>query len=301
MTIIFINQRYDKTFMTRVLFTGGSGRIGRFLVPELEDLLNPGDEVDLLKNKTSVSIPKESRLRFQVIPSLSDLPSYDLAIHLGAMSNTTYCEKHPEEAKVTNVGLTRRVCDQSQRVIMLSTDYVFKGDIPPQTFYKETDPKDPFYVYGETKAEAEDIVLRNNGTVLRIQTLMGVPNRIVDAARKAISGHDPDYYPPYTNFSIRPTNFQDLLRVFERVAPVSHPGIYHVSCSGDALSRARMAEIVLDVYQKQVWPRVIEAFKTEEYKETKRFALGTEKIATEFGIFCTDGETAIRQHVLKGL
>jgi len=288
--------------MTRILLTGASGRIGRGLVSELENLLNPGAEVDLLEHKIPLIQPANTQLNFKIIYALtSSQIDYDLAIHLGANTDTAYCQKHPEETRTNNVDLTRKVCNQSKRVIMLSTDYVFNGDLKEGEVYKETDPINPFNNYGETKAASEDIVLGNNGTVLRIETMMGVSNRIVDAARKAIIGEDTDYYPPYTNFSIRPSNFKDLLGVLGKVIPENHPGIYHVSCSGDALPRARIAQIVLEIYKEKAWRRVIDEFRTEEFRERKRFALGTEKAASELGISFTDAETAIRQHVLRNL
>lgn len=100
---------------------------------------------------------------------LSDLPAVeqafaadppDLIIHSAAMSRADECARDPAGAWLHNVdvtrGLSRLASDRG--FLLLSTDLVLDGR---KGNYVEEDPVNPPHVYGETKAEAERIVLAN--------------------------------------------------------------------------------------------------------------------------------------------
>jgi dTDP-4-dehydrorhamnose reductase len=115
------------------------------------------------------------KLKVRAIPKdcLSSQPP-DLLIHCAALSKSAACEKDPKLAHQSNVELTQRLCEfaRDSRFIYLSTDLVFdgtKGD------YSETDAVNPLTVYGHTKAEAEQIVLKNpRHVVIRLALNAGV-------------------------------------------------------------------------------------------------------------------------------
>ena len=94
-------------------------------------------------------------------------------IHCAALSRTIDCQENPDLARRINVEGTRHLVDLAGDlpVIFFSSDLVFdglKGD------YVEPDPVNPRSVYGETKAEAETIVLRNpRHTVVRTSLTAG--------------------------------------------------------------------------------------------------------------------------------
>ena len=90
------------------------------------------------------------------------------------MSHTPACDKNPELAKRLNVDVTALLCSLASRVrlIFFSSDQVFDGHAGN---YDETAERNPFNVYGETKAAAEDLVLSNpNHTVIRTSLNGGV-------------------------------------------------------------------------------------------------------------------------------
>lgn len=88
-------------------------------------------------------------------------------IHCAAMSKTPACQADPPLARRINVEATTLLSELAAEIpfIFFSTDLVFdgrKGD------YDEAAAPQPLNVYGETKAEAEQVVLRHpRHTVIR--------------------------------------------------------------------------------------------------------------------------------------
>lgn len=89
-----------------------------------------------------------------------------LIVHAAAMADLKPCQERPDLAREVNVEATRllaRLCrDGQRRMIFFSTDQVFDGERGP---YREDNHPSPVHVYGSTKAEAEEIVLRAAGSL----------------------------------------------------------------------------------------------------------------------------------------
>jgi dTDP-4-dehydrorhamnose reductase len=83
-----------------------------------------------------------------------------VVIHCAAMSRTTACQQQPQWARRVNVeatSLLARLCE-GVPFLFFSTDLVFDGR---KGLYTEADAPCPISVYGETKTEAERLVLQN--------------------------------------------------------------------------------------------------------------------------------------------
>ena len=82
-------------------------------------------------------------------------------IHTAAMVSPDLCEREPRAAHAVNVEGTLEVARWAEasgaRMIYFSTDLVFDGE---KGWYKEEDAPGPLNVYGRTKLEAEEQVLR---------------------------------------------------------------------------------------------------------------------------------------------
>ncbi len=138
--------------MARVLVTGGSGYLGRHLVPALQaehEVLytyfhnNPlqgenGYQVDL-RDDTAVS---------QLIQSFQP----------EAIIHTAGSNRGANMAEVIRLGsqnIVRGAQDVSAQLIHFSTDSIFSGNNAP---YDETAVPDPVNEYGRAKADAEEMV-----------------------------------------------------------------------------------------------------------------------------------------------
>ena len=90
-----------------------------------------------------------------------------LIIHCAAVSALAEAQANPDLARRVNVGVTELLAGLAADIqfVFFSTDLVFDGR---KGNYVETDAVNPIHVYGETKAAAEEIVLRNpRHTVVR--------------------------------------------------------------------------------------------------------------------------------------
>jgi dTDP-4-dehydrorhamnose reductase len=143
-----------------VWITGANGLIGNYLVqtaprfaPHWRVRALTRDQLDLLDFDAV-------RCEFQ-----KDQPQ--LVIHCAAVSTVAAAQKNPDLARRVNVDVTALLDGLAADVpfVFFSTDLVFDGS---KGNYAETDAVNPLHNYGETKAAAEQIVLRNpRHTVVR--------------------------------------------------------------------------------------------------------------------------------------
>jgi dTDP-4-dehydrorhamnose reductase len=97
-----------------------------------------------------------------------------LFIHAAALSKTGACEKDPALALQLNVEVTQYLASLAAELpfFFFSTDLVFDGK---RGNYGEGAAVNPLSVYGETKAEAERLVLQNpRHTVIRTSLNAGI-------------------------------------------------------------------------------------------------------------------------------
>jgi dTDP-4-dehydrorhamnose reductase len=143
-----------------VWITGANGLIGNYLVrtaprfaPHWRVCALMRDQLDLLD---ADAVSRE----FQ-----KDKPQ--LVIHCAAITAVAKAQLNPDLARRVNVEATRLLAELAADIpfVFFSTDLVFDGR---KGNYTETDAVNPLHLYGETKAAAEQIVLKNpHHTVLR--------------------------------------------------------------------------------------------------------------------------------------
>lgn len=101
----------------------------------------------------------------------------DAVLHLAALTNVDYCEKHPDEAYAVNREGTRNVAAACARhgnaMIYVSTIAVFNGDKPEP--YSEADTPEPHSIYAHSKHQAECVVreLVDNHYIIRAGWMFG--------------------------------------------------------------------------------------------------------------------------------
>ncbi|MCK4993531.1 MAG: dTDP-4-dehydrorhamnose reductase [Candidatus Omnitrophica bacterium] len=156
----------------RILITGINGMLGQDLGPVLEtqflisgiDLQNPeGSKYDYFC--CDITNINELTAAFEKINPW-------LTIHGAAFTDVDGCENNPEKAEAINIKGTNNIvslCKQyGTKLIYISTDYVFSGE--KSSAYTIDDTPAPLNVYGRTKLEAEQLVLRELPESLIVRT-----------------------------------------------------------------------------------------------------------------------------------
>jgi nucleoside-diphosphate-sugar epimerase len=179
------NLESDYEAGLRVAVTGCAGHFGSKLVNRL---LSDGVEVvgfDVLRygGEGMLGFLSHPAFRFEKLDlseSTSDVfAGLDVVVHLAAMVGPV-CDKFPEEAWETNLGITERICEQAKengvKVLLASTcsNYGVLAGVAD-----ENSPLNPLGVYALTKVASEDTIsaMEDQGLVFRFATLAGLSLR----------------------------------------------------------------------------------------------------------------------------
>ncbi len=152
----------------RIAITGGKGMLGRTLRRRLaghELMVADLPEVDILDLKGLTAAFNEF--------------SPDVVVHCAAMTKVDDCETKDELAFRLNGAGSANVahaCSKcGARLIAISTDYVFSGDLEAGKEWRETDAPSPRTIYGASKLAGEKAVheILPSAVVMRIAWLYG--------------------------------------------------------------------------------------------------------------------------------
>lgn len=172
----------------RILVTGGAGYVGSTLVPMLLDQGHRVRVYDALKFGGHGLLACCSNRFFELIKGdICDpegvekaLDGVDAVIHLAAIVGYPACKKEPQVAQATNVEGTRVLLEKrkpDQKFLYASTGSIY-GKVPDYVCNENT-PLAPITLYGETKAQAEEMILAaGNGVAYRFATAFGVSPRM---------------------------------------------------------------------------------------------------------------------------
>ena len=141
-----------KHIPSTILITGSTGFVGGRVVSSLQgkcNLLTPGhNELDVTSAEDVDSYISEKRP--------------DVILHLAAISNTGYCEEHPEESFLVNVTSVENLANAASRygakLVFFSSDQVYNGNFE-EGFLSEDLPLKPENHYGRHKLLAEQRAL----------------------------------------------------------------------------------------------------------------------------------------------
>lgn len=150
----------------KILVTGSNGLLGQKLVR----LLNSISEVQVIATSRGTSRIKDIEIPYysldvteedKVLSRFNEAQP-DVVIHTAAMTQVDDCELNQEDCSVANIHSVKNIVsackDIDAHLIHLSTDFIFDGSEGPLT--EEAIPA-PVNFYGETKLEAENIILNS--------------------------------------------------------------------------------------------------------------------------------------------
>jgi dTDP-4-dehydrorhamnose reductase len=226
----------------RVIVTGAAGLIGQYLVKTAPRWAPEWDVQGLSRAELDLTETSKLEARIHALKP-------DLLIHCAALSRTKACEQNPDVAHRINVEVTAHLAHLSKDIpfILLSSGEVFDGKTG---WYGETDEPNPVNVYGQTKLEAELVVLQNPGhTVVRIVLTAGTSENgdrsfVEDMCQAAKAGNDVTLYADEFRC---PLPAGVIARAIWELADRKQPGLYHLGGS-ERLSRWDIGEALLPWY-----------------------------------------------------
>ena len=132
--------------MKKILISGSSGFVGSRVLHQWQ-----GRAELFTFPRGSLAAADESAIR-----RFAETMQPDVILHLAALSDTGYCQQHPEESRRANVDLpiwmAKAARDTGAKLISFSSDQVYAGVTQPGPL-PETLPLSPANTYGSAQAE----------------------------------------------------------------------------------------------------------------------------------------------------
>lgn len=273
-----------------IVVTGAAGFVGTVLIPRL--LARDHRVIGLDRLPTGGSEPASADERFtMVVDDLNEpgvlervLPGADAVIHLAALVGYPACAADPEGAVRANVEATERLVQgiaPGCRLVFSSTESVY-GPVPDGWCHEDVRCL-PTSLYGQTKLQAEQLVLnRDDSVVLRFPSSFGLSPSprwdliVNDFVRTALDEGRLDLYEPLVRRSF--IHVVDVARSLELLLDVDDPKhrIYNVGDPRMNMTKAELASRIAGVLDLE-----LEIIHTASRRDAERrdFAMSYERIA----------------------
>ena len=183
---------------------------------------------------------------------LSD--SWDVVINCIAVASHEACEESPREAERINAELpgmwARAARDTGARFLHVSTDAVFDGATGN---YSETDPTNPFSIYGESKLAGEVAAMNEtNALIVRTNFFGWSPTRTRSILEFFINNLEANInVPGFTDFTVTSLYVRQCAEVIRQLArkitEQEDSNIWHVA-STDALTKYEFGVEVANIF-----------------------------------------------------
>lgn len=221
--------------MNKILLTGGKG----FFCSRFAKCYN--NDFDIIAvGRQDFDVSNESAVRLFV-----DKHKPDIVIHGAALVNTDFCNNNPKIAHEVNVvgavNIAKACKENETKLVFISTEQVFNGNIDPGPYSEDTTPK-PNTVYGQNKLEAENIIkdMYEKVWIVRFAWMFGMPQigcgmsgNIMWDTIKAMIKNEKIYASPNEYRSV--TYVEDMIKNTEKLLDIPY-GTYHFSAHNE-LSR----------------------------------------------------------------
>jgi dTDP-4-dehydrorhamnose reductase len=225
--------------------TGAGGLIGNYLVQTAPKFAPHWRLRALTRGQVDLLDFAAVRREFQ-----KDRPQ--LVVHCAAISTVAGAKADPKLARRSNVEVTKLLAELAAetRFVFFSTDLVFdgrKGD------YVEADAANPIHVYGETKAAAEQIVLKNLRHLVVRASLNGGVSR---AGNRGFNEHLRGSLQTKSEMKLFTDEFRcpipaaETARAVWDLAGKNCAGIFHVA-GAEKLSRWQIGQLLV-----KRWPEI---------------------------------------------
>jgi dTDP-4-dehydrorhamnose reductase len=211
----------------KVLITGANGMLGRTLCRRLarNHVVVPLTRADADLTDCAAVQRVVRQQRPEVI------------IHGAAMTAVDACETERDRAFAANSDAARHVADAARdvgaRMVQISTDYVFAGDLDRP--YQENDATGPRTVYGQSKLAGEQAVIAAGGrhTIVRVAWLYGSGGPSFVHTMRKLGAQTGPTVSVVDDQRGNPTSTDAVADLLNHL--IQHPidGVVHGTCEGD--------------------------------------------------------------------
>lgn len=250
----------------RHLVTGINGQLGYDVIRELQER----GETDIL----GVDIEDMDITDIDQVKEIVNNYKPDYIFHCAAYTAVDKAEDDSYNCYRVNANgaanMTEAAKEVGAKIMYVSTDYVFDGEINDKQLYTEDMKPNPKSVYGGSKLLGEDAVSKyDNHIIARTSGVFGIhgKNFIKTMLRKASEGE--------TKLSVvgdqvvTPTYSRDLAKALVELAYSKATGLFHVT-NGCELSWAELAEYVFKSNNKDVKVKKVTTEKWNKIVKVKQ-------------------------------
>ncbi|TWI93809.1 dTDP-4-dehydrorhamnose reductase [Mucilaginibacter frigoritolerans] len=230
----------------KIIIIGASGLVGSHCMDLFESV---GEEVV----GTHLNFATERTIYFNPLSNSNgnlDLDQFkpEVIIHCAALTNVDYCENNVLESERATVLSTKKLVNYCKKngvkLVYISTDYVFDGNMGP---YTEDAATNPINIYGQHKLKAELLVKTlNNYLIARITNVYGEEVRSKNFVLRLIklfqNNEETELNLPADQFAT-PVYAGDVARMLYKLILDNKNGIYNLS-SSDYYTRYSLAKRV---------------------------------------------------------
>lgn len=292
----------------KILLTGATGLLGRAVYAQLKE----NKEYQLTGTGFSRAEPPVVKLDLadgEAAASFLSNEKPDWIIHCAAERRPDVSKADPEGSEKLNVEVTRMLArnaaELGNRMLYISTDYVFDGTNPP--YYPDSRPN-PLNFYGRTKLEGERAIqeILDDHIILRVPILYGTEVYPTESSISSIAvSLMENRGGTFDDAAVRyPTNTKDTAHVIAEILSYnggsgSLKGIYHFS-GKESMTKYQMAlEMAdfLDIGKECISPDKKGSGGADRPKDSH---LDTEKLEKEVSFTLTPFREGI-EPVLKRL
>ncbi|WP_398454931.1 dTDP-4-dehydrorhamnose reductase [Sphingobacterium thalpophilum] len=280
----------------KILVTGAYGQLGS----EIKDLsIKYPDDSFIFVDREEMPLDNLTE-----VLNVLETERPDLIISGGAYTAVDKAESEPELVDIINhqaVALMAKwVKDNDQRLIHISTDYVFAGN--SSTPLKEDEPTDPINVYGLSKQRGEAAIISSGSDAIIIRTAWVYSSYGANFVKTMIRlMAERDEISVIADQIGSPTYARDLAQAILVVAHSDNwtKGIYHFSNEGEI----SWYDFAVAIRELRHLDCRINPISTEQYptpaKRPKYSLLDKTKIKNTFGVNVPEWKRSLSEMLIK--